>query len=72
MTCPRPNLSILLVLGLVFLAACSVRGAIDRSYEYARLGDYKHAFEVLEEAHSQMVANDDFDPRLDRAYTRHR
>ena len=42
-------------LGLSMLAACGTQSVIDRSRDYARLGDYKHAFEVLEDARRDAI-----------------
>jgi TolA-binding protein len=46
-----------LLLPLCLLAACGTHSAIEQSRNYARLGDYLHAYEVLETARSEQAAD---------------
>ncbi len=57
---------------LCLFAACSTQTAIDASNEYARLGDFRHAYEVLDTAREQQLADGDVDPRLAEAHERMR
>ena len=46
-----------LLLPVLFLAACSTHSAIERSRNYIRVGDYMHAFQVLDDARSEQLMN---------------
>lgn len=44
-----------LLLPVLFLAACSTHSAIERSRDYIRVGDYMHAFQVLDDARNEQL-----------------
>ena len=46
-----------LLLPLLLLSACATRSAIERSQQYARLGDFMHAYEVLEDERAAQSAD---------------
>ena len=58
------------LLGLVAFAGCVANSVIDQSYDYARLGDYRHAFEVLDHEYQRQLAAGEVDERLARARDR--
>ena len=45
-----------LLLPVLLLAACGTHSVIEQSHSFARLGDYIHAYEVLERARSEQAA----------------
>lgn len=46
-----------LLLPLLLLSACATRNVIERSRQYARLGDFMHAYQVLEDERVTQVAD---------------
>jgi tetratricopeptide (TPR) repeat protein len=46
-----------LLLPLLLLSACATRNVIERSRQYARLGDYMHAYQVLEDERASQAAD---------------
>ena len=64
----RSFLTVLSVLGLLILGGCATSSVLDQSQKFARLGDYQHAFEVLDTERTRQLEAGAVDEELEAAY----